>query len=588
VSFKESLYMSGSTGSIIGAPNLALIDAITQFAGGTQAIWNTITIAIPAGLVVYATDTTALKIGDGSTLYANLPVVLYLNTVATLSSQVAALSLLVGTDVSPTSLTTEITTAINAALITAIAGVVSTIRQRLTANTTFYVTAAGSDIAGVGTGAIGAPWATLSHAWQSIANEIDAAGFQITISVDGTTYTTNTILSGMPLGSTQSIVITGVGPSTVFAGVMGNAGALHFINGANALISNMTILNTIGTYGNGAQGNGIFLENSTCTIGTGIIFGTCNTAHIAGGQNALVIIASSYTISGSANIHWCFLEASRLFCTNGSIVVTISTLITMNECFALISINSTSDTRALTFAGASNVTGSRYSLATGGIINTGTGGNQNYFPGTIPGTNDGTGSYDGVYQFDVSTPPTAPFALVANEQVTITFTNVSTIPLNVATTPGIYRLICVITTSNTTDSNWRLQPNNSNYTDAFSSWVIENSDSTTGGALTVPPFLSSTPIAGASIGTSSGFYCDLFYGPSTGDTINGIGPSLNEFLISTYTNAKMIKNSSGITGGPASCFSNWGDTTTPWTLLGTLSDVNATSISGTIIIERMA
>lgn len=583
--------MSGSTGSIIGAPNLALIDAITQFAGGTQAIWNTITIAIPAGLVVYATDTTALKIGDGSTLYANLPVVLYLNTVATLSSQVAALSLLITGDVSPTTLTAEISSAIEIALAGYVTNaeltvVVATIRQRLTANITFYVMATGSDTVGIGTS--GAPWATLSHAWQSIANEIDAAGFQITISVDGTTYTTNTILSGMPLGSTQSIVITGVGPSTVFAGVMGNAGALHFINGANALISNMTILNTIGTFGNGAQGNGIFLENSTCTIGTGIIFGTCNTFHIAGGQNASVIIASSYTISGSANIHWCFLEASRLFCTNGSIVVTISTPITMNEYFALISINSTSDTRALTFAGASNVTGSRYSLATGGIINTGTGGNQNYFPGTIPGTNDGTGSYDGVYQFDVSTPPTAPFALVANEQVTITFTNVSTIPLNVATTPGIYRLICVITTSNTTDSNWILRPNNSNYTDAFSSWVIENSDSTTGGALTVPPFLSSTPIAGASIGTSNGFYCDLFYGPSTGDTINGIGPSLNEFLISTYTNAKMIKNSSGITGGPASCFSNWDDTTTPWTLLGTLSDVNATSISGTIIIERMA
>jgi len=82
--------MSGS-GPIIGAPNLALIDAITQFVGGTQTVWNTITIPIPAGLVVYATDTTALKIGDGSTLYVNLPVVIYLNAIVSMT-QVAALT----------------------------------------------------------------------------------------------------------------------------------------------------------------------------------------------------------------------------------------------------------------------------------------------------------------------------------------------------------------------------------------------------------------------------------------------------------------------------------------------------------------
>lgn len=52
---------------------LTIIDAVTQFVGGTQALWNQTTIPVPAGLVVYAPDTTVLKIGDGVTLYSALP-----------------------------------------------------------------------------------------------------------------------------------------------------------------------------------------------------------------------------------------------------------------------------------------------------------------------------------------------------------------------------------------------------------------------------------------------------------------------------------------------------------------------------------
>lgn len=49
------------------------IDAITQFVGGTEAVWNSTTSPVPKGLVVYAPDTTSVKIGDGTTLYSNLP-----------------------------------------------------------------------------------------------------------------------------------------------------------------------------------------------------------------------------------------------------------------------------------------------------------------------------------------------------------------------------------------------------------------------------------------------------------------------------------------------------------------------------------
>ena len=82
--------MSGSSGPIIGAPNLRLIDSITQFVNGTQAVWNNISIPIPSGVVVYAVDTTVVKMGDGVTLYAALPVLFTINSIITLSQEISA------------------------------------------------------------------------------------------------------------------------------------------------------------------------------------------------------------------------------------------------------------------------------------------------------------------------------------------------------------------------------------------------------------------------------------------------------------------------------------------------------------------
>lgn len=54
--------------------NLKIINAITQFSGGTQAIWEGIDKPIPDKCLVVAMDTGVVKRGDGIALYANLPV----------------------------------------------------------------------------------------------------------------------------------------------------------------------------------------------------------------------------------------------------------------------------------------------------------------------------------------------------------------------------------------------------------------------------------------------------------------------------------------------------------------------------------
>ena len=74
------------SGNVQGNSNLQAIEAITQFVGGTQAVWNSITIPVPAGMVVYATDTTVVKMGDGVTIYANLPTLFTISQITSLQN----------------------------------------------------------------------------------------------------------------------------------------------------------------------------------------------------------------------------------------------------------------------------------------------------------------------------------------------------------------------------------------------------------------------------------------------------------------------------------------------------------------------
>lgn len=54
--------------------NPSPIYAITQFSGGTGAVWRAMSQPLPAGVLSIESDTGIVKMGDGATLYANLPV----------------------------------------------------------------------------------------------------------------------------------------------------------------------------------------------------------------------------------------------------------------------------------------------------------------------------------------------------------------------------------------------------------------------------------------------------------------------------------------------------------------------------------
>lgn len=79
------------SGAVSGNAALQVVESITQFVNGTQAVWNTITLPVPDGMVVYATDTTVVKMGDGTTLYTNLPTLFTLSDITELATNVSTL-----------------------------------------------------------------------------------------------------------------------------------------------------------------------------------------------------------------------------------------------------------------------------------------------------------------------------------------------------------------------------------------------------------------------------------------------------------------------------------------------------------------
>jgi hypothetical protein len=157
------------------------------------------------------------------------------------------------------------------------------------------------------------------------------------------------------------------------------------------------------------------------------------------------------------------------------------------------------------------------------------------------------------------------YPLQPGEVVKLTYNLATTVPLNIATVPGEYELTIhgdrTITVAN--DNSLILNPNNTTYSSAFSRIQVEI-------------FTSSQSIS--SITAENSFV---------------LGFNRVEYLksiISTFTNSKIIGTRSLRTNTTAVVYSGddlgtWGDTTTPWTSLGTL--VFPYAQSGVIVIKRV-
>lgn len=262
-------------------------------------------------------------------------------------------------------------------------------RQVLTANLILYVSASGSD-SNPGTSSL--PFATMQHAWNTILDSYDLAGFAVTVNVSAGTYA-GLLASGSAVGEADTFSAGLDLPSITFTGTSANIAVstgnnIQAQNGARVGYGGFTFTNTASGTGNIgiavlAISGGIAVMTSPC------VFGACSNAHLAsvnGGQ--IGNSAASYTITGSTNSHILVDSCGTL--TVGFLTVTLSGTPGFTQGYALATRGGVSSLPSITFSGSA--TGPRYTATLNGVISV-NGAGATYLPGNSSGSTSAGGQY---------------------------------------------------------------------------------------------------------------------------------------------------------------------------------------------------
>ena len=241
---------------------------------------------------------------------------------------------------------------------------ISSGRQRLTTNTTFYVATTGNDS---NAGTSGSPWLTLQHAVNVLMDNYDLAGFTATISVATGTYTGNTSISGVFTGGGQ-VLIQGSGSPVL----TDTGNAIDVLAGAAVQLAGLTI--------ESGSGNGIHIsQGGAVSLGTGMNFGECALAQVLCEFDGLFnTIGNNYTISGGGTNHINLKNGGNLDCNSGSsATVTISGSPVYSGAF--IAATSAATALIVNYTWSGGITGQSFSVTYNGVINGVTG---------LPGSGD--------------------------------------------------------------------------------------------------------------------------------------------------------------------------------------------------------
>jgi hypothetical protein len=251
------------------------------------------------------------------------------------------------------------------------------VREKLTANRTYYVSTSGSN-SNDGLTA-GTPFLTIQKAWDTIIT-LDLAGYTATIQhAASQTPTAGLSTTAAPLGGN---VVLDLGGST-----------LHTTSGS-AIIHRAPCTLTVqnGTIQTTTSGNCIYAlgAGANVTIGTsgaGITFAACGGAHIRS-DNGAQVSGGTYTVSGGAVQHLLAVNGGIIALASGT--VTVSGTPAISSAFANATGTSIISCFSVTFSGSA--TGTRYVVTTNAIIST-FGGGANYFPGNSAGSTSTGGQY---------------------------------------------------------------------------------------------------------------------------------------------------------------------------------------------------
>jgi hypothetical protein len=256
-------------------------------------------------------------------------------------------------------------------------------RIRMAANTSFFVSTTGSDSANTGLTAA-SPFATIQHALNYIANNVDLAGLIATIQLADGTYSAGVLMT-QPFvgGGPANVVINGnsVTPTNV---VLSTSGVCLQATGSGVGFSVQNLKMT------SSAAHCILIQfAATILCGAGLVFGTATSGfHITSNTNGQIFIQNSYAITGGAQAH-IFTQLSASSYESSGITVTLTGTPAFSVAFAEV-IDGSLIAQGVTFSGSA--TGVRYLASLNGTINT-NGGGANYFPGNSAGSTASGGQY---------------------------------------------------------------------------------------------------------------------------------------------------------------------------------------------------
>jgi hypothetical protein len=258
-------------------------------------------------------------------------------------------------------------------------------REVLTADRTYYVRTDGSDS---NTGLVdssGGAFLTIQKAVNTAA-ALDLSVYSVTINVGDGTYT----------GGIAAKSYLGAGPIYIVGNTSTPANVFLDVTSAHAFEAN-AVLGKYSLRGfklkTTTSGQTFRAVNSIVDVGELVFDSSATNYHFDIRKNAFVTAVGNWEVIAGASYHFAVSEGSNFDCHSRT--VTLTGTPNFSIAFARCSDASLVLAYSMTFSGSA--TGSRYSVANCGIINT-LSGNTNYFPGDASGsgTNPGSSPY-GLY-----------------------------------------------------------------------------------------------------------------------------------------------------------------------------------------------
>lgn len=258
----------------------------------------------------------------------------------------------------------------------------STQRELLTANRSYFVRTDGSDSNTGLANTSGAAFLTIQQAI-NVACGLDLGIFSVTINVADGTYTgANTLGSYLGVGPISIVGNTSSPGNVIISTTSANCFSATAVIG-EWVINGMKCQTT-------TAGTGIAVNTNSFVRLSNLFFGTVpsNSSHILVTDGGIVIVDTGYTISGGAGVH---LQCTR----NGSISKGSNFTVTLTgtpafSTYAIATVLSIIQFNGATFSGSA--TGTRYAVNSNSVIDT-NGAGANYFPGSGAGSAANGGLY---------------------------------------------------------------------------------------------------------------------------------------------------------------------------------------------------